>query len=237
MLSELETLQFRSEEFEDAIDLDIITALAVDIYLVLLLGNRRRIPSVLLTEVFILVFSLIIIMPLTLMMLRGSNLPKSDASSIAILAIIFSASIFCLVLANLYLWKQAKQVKTLAKLINEIENYNSLVRGITIIEKIESVRKDKKMGDRLSQRQEFFEALQITKDGLIKALELEKTIRKHNNFVADRHELLAQLENNFLNLLSFETNSYANEYGQLLDRTLAIGMTVHKEVRRLRNQG
>jgi len=35
--------------------------------------------------------------------------------------------------------------------------------------------------------------------------------------------------------MSFEVSNQANEYGRLLNESLQIGMSVHKEVRKLQN--
>ncbi|NES83019.1 MAG: hypothetical protein F6K10_17330 [Moorea sp. SIO2B7] len=232
----LDDLQITQEERENLINLNIINTIALDFCQGLIIKNSRNIFSLLLTELFSFILLLIVIMPVSLIIIRNSiGVSQAQAMEKQILLIILAISLFCLFIWNLFLWKQAKKVKSLAILINEIDKFNGVIQGIDMLKEIESTKTNSQL-ESSHNIEEAIEALRITRESLINALKVEEIIRKHQYLMGSRYQLFANLENNLVNLMSFETNNDAREYGQLLNKTLEIGMTVHKEVRKLQNK-
>ncbi|MCP2730182.1 hypothetical protein [Limnofasciculus baicalensis] len=235
MSSNLGDLPITTEELETLVDIDISTGLAIDVYRGLILRNGRQMLSVLLTEVFTFILILIFVIPISLIVLRNSgNLPDDLPGKMRLLTILVGISLLGLLVWNAYLWKQAQQIKFLAKLMDEIDKYNSVIKAIELVDKLESVSHSGTKSNNLSNRQEVLDALIVTKEGLINALRVEKIIRSHHDFIANKYELFTDLENNLTVLMSFDTTNSANDYGQLMNEALKIGLTVHKEIRNLR---
>jgi hypothetical protein len=140
-----------------------------------------------------------------------------------------------LTFGNVYLWKQCQKVKSLARLMDEVDKYNGVIQAITLVDELELVGNSTTQLNHLSNRQEVVEALKVTKESLISALRVQRILRRHKSFIGSRYELLANLENNLNTLMSFEVSNHASEYGRLLNESLQIGMSVHKEVRKLQN--
>jgi hypothetical protein len=119
--------------------------------------------------------------------------------------------------------------------MDEVDKYNGVIQAITLVDELELVGNSTTQLNHLSNRQEVVEALKVTKESLISALRVERILRRHNSFMDSRYELLANIENNLNTLMSFEVSNQASEYGRLLNESLEIGMSVHKEVRKLQN--
>lgn len=61
-------------------------------------------------------------------------------------------------------------------------------------------------------------------------------LRENKGLIARRYEVFAYLENNFTSLMALDSSNKAGEYGRLLNESLQIGMSVHKEVRKLQKR-
>ncbi len=235
MQSDLEDLQITTENLDDLVDLDFSSTLAVDCCRAFLFKNYQQGLSVLMTEFFVLLVVLIFLMPVSLIVLRSlGDLPEDSAGITQLLASLFSIALLSISVWNLYLCKQAKQSKSLAQLIEEVDKYNGVVKTLGLIDKLESLGNSDKLSG-TNNRTEVIEALKVTKSSLISALQVEKIIRKHQGFIDRRYQLLSDLENNLTTLMTFDRINQTSEYGRLLNESLQIGMTVHKEVRKLQN--
>lgn len=236
MSSDLGELPITTEELELLVDLDSTTELAIGVYRGFMLKNPTQIGSVLLTELFTFILIVVFVMPTSLVILRNSgNLPESPARLTQLLAILIGISLLGLGVWNFYLWKQVQNIKPLAKLMEEIDKYNRVIQALELLDQLESVSPSDSQLSNLSNRQEVLEVMRVTKEGLINALRVENIVRKNEEFLARRYELFTALESNLTALMSFEPSNTLNDYGELLNEALKIGMTVHKEVRTLRN--
>jgi len=236
MPSDLAALQITIEETEELVDFNPRTTLALDVYRAFVLRRTKPFFSVLFTEFFALGLLLIFVVPVTLIVLRNSGKFPQGITSIILLFTILLGFCFLVVLAgNVYLWKQAKQMKSLVKLLEEVDKYNEVIKTVSFMDEIESVGKSNLQRDRTNPRKEVIEALNVTRESLIAALKVERIIRKHDGCIERRYQLLANLENNLNAVMSFDASDRASEYGRLLNESLQIGMSVHKEMRKLQN--
>jgi hypothetical protein len=236
MQADLENLQLTTEELENLVDLDISTALAIDAYKGFILKNPKQMLSVLLTEVFVFILVLIFVMPVSLIVLRNVGaLPGNTDGVTKLLTLILSISLLGVLIWNVCFWQQVKQVKSLARLMDKVDKYNHVIQAIALIDELESASRSPSRCNSLSTRKEVIQALSITKETLSSALQAEKLMRKHRKFLSSHHELFANLENNFTNLISFDMSHQVNEYTHLVNESLQIGLSVHKELKKLNN--
>lgn len=236
MHSDLGTLLIQAEEVENLVSLSSLDSLAVDAYRAFILKRPKQILSVLLTELFAFCLLLIFVVPVIFIVLRNAvSLPEDLAGIGRLFSLILGLCLLGLLMGNVYLWNQVKQSKSLARLMDEVDKYNGVIQAIAIIDELELAGNSATQPDRLNNRQEVIEALNVTKESLIGALRVERIIRKHKNFIDARYELLANLEHNLNSLMTFEMSDRASEYGRLLNESLQIGLSVHKEVRKLQN--
>ncbi|MEG3929246.1 hypothetical protein [Microcoleus sp. T3_D1] len=133
---------------------------------------------------------------------------------------------------NVYKWVKAKPLATLAGVRDEVEKYHEVTPALDIIDRLTAAGK---LQANLINRGEAIEALKITRESLVCALKTERILRKNQQFIGRRYELFANIESNLAALMALDVSDLATEYGRLLNEALEIGMSVHKEVRKLQN--
>ncbi len=229
----LETLILNQEELENLVNLDIRTSIVVNFYRAFNFKKSQQIFSVVITEISLLILILVSILPLTLITLKNSQLlPTTNYGINQLLFLLLICSLACLLLINIYIFRQAKALQSLAKLMEEIDKYNEVIYAIALMNYLDSASEVKY----IQNSEEVTELLQVTKKSLISAINFEKVIRKHQGFLTNRQGLLTSLESNLTTLMTFDPSSTAQEYQQILNETLQIGLTVHKEVGRLQSR-
>ncbi|MGL5808157.1 MAG: hypothetical protein ACRC2R_20775 [Xenococcaceae cyanobacterium] len=234
MRSNLENLKISPEEIETILDLSWFDSLAIDLYRALVFRDYQNIFSLVLTNISIFILSLVLIVPINLIWLRSSvRLFNHSIGFTYLLSIaIFLVGILILIW-NWFLWRKAKQYRTLAMSIAKVKKYNKLMQNLVALDEIRTVSNRDRDSNYIQNRQAIIEALQITKNSLLDALQIEKIIVNRQNFNSDRSELFAELENNLVALMSFESNLETNEYDRLINEVLEIGISVHRSLRKL----
>ncbi len=137
----------------------------------------------------------------------------------------------------LYLiWKQKNRVlktnitPSLQTLLMDVDKYNSVIKAIDINDQIEAVGN---VGVTIKERSKVIEALQLTKNDLIRALNTERILRENRNFIIRNSELFM---NNLAALTAMQVPEQASEHGRLLNEALQIALDVQHEMKRLHNQ-
>ncbi len=237
MQSDLKALKISEGELETLSGLDVN-----DIFVGGIFGGTYR-PSVWqnpkkliflgITEISVFVLILVFTLPIGYIFAQNSAQTVGEIQrALQFLKINLSVAVVLMVGWNLYLWSKQKSLASLAKLLDEVDKYNEVIKAVEIIDKLAAIGH---LPANLINREEVLEALRITRESLVCALMTEKILRQHKSFIARRHELFTNIENNLLTLRTLEVNSQANEYGRLLNEALQIGMSVYQEVKRLQN--
>ncbi|MBW4489196.1 MAG: hypothetical protein KME12_15510 [Trichocoleus desertorum ATA4-8-CV12] len=236
MQSDLKALKIDEGEIETLSGLDVN-----DIFVGGIFGGTYR-PSVwrdskklfffCVTEASVFVLILVFTLPVGFILTQNSTQVGEVHQAWQFFTINLSVAFTFMLGWNLYLWSKQKSLAPLAKLLDEVDKYNEVIKAVEIIDKLAAVGH---LPANLINRGEVLEALRITRESLVCALMTEKILRQHKSFIARRHELFANIENNLLTLRTFEVNSQANEYGQLLNEALQIGISVYKEVKKLQD--
>ncbi|MEC4982756.1 MAG: hypothetical protein SAJ37_05120 [Oscillatoria sp. PMC 1068.18] len=234
MPAELATLRITSEELENLLDLNFTSTMALDLYRGLSLGNRKQMFSSLLTEMFIFMLTLIFVVPVSLIVFKGSENSSNNVAVVSqffLLTFIISGVIF--LVWNYYLYQQIKSIKSLAKIVEKVEQYNQIIAAIALLEKIELANNSL---NNEQNRAEIKAALSVTRESLIRGLQVETVIRQHKSSIASSYQVFAELENNLTTLMSFDVGNRGNEWENLVKEALEIGLSVHKEVRKIQNK-
>jgi hypothetical protein len=235
MPSALDNLKITSTELDESNDLKFIDSLAIDIYKTFFFRNSQRIISFAIANLSTFILIVIFVAPTSLIVFRDAiNNIKNQSSINLILLTLLGICFVCLISWNIYLWKRAQRLKSLAILLEKIEQYNHVIDAITLIDKLESPHRSNAV--KVQNREELLAALNLIKESLINAMKVETLIRKHKTLINNRYELFAMLEANLTALMAFDPSHQISEYGKLLDDALQIGLTVHKEVRKLHNR-
>jgi hypothetical protein len=227
MQPDLETLRIMPSELEELTGLEISETFMGRVYRPSLFRQRQRLAAFLVTELLALGLSLIFCLPIGIVIASGFGIISGEASSaIPFLSVTVSAAIALFALWNFWMWRQSKRLKLLAHLLDEIDQYNQIIKAVHILDQLSAVQASVALLD----RQEVCQALRLTRASLISALTTEKILRKHRNFVARRHELFNSIESNLAMLQTLQVDNQASEYGQFLNAALQIGMSVQQEL-------
>lgn len=118
--------------------------------------------------------------------------------------------------------------KHFVSLIDDVERYNSVIKSIDINDQIEAAGNP---GVKLKDRERVIEALQLTREDIVRALKTEKIIRENQEFINLNPELFA---NNLKALTALQVDEQASEYGRILNEALQIGMSIQHEMKHLK---
>jgi len=230
MQADLEELRITQKELENLSGLDVNEVFMGGAWRPSIIHNPKRLLSFLMTEVFTFGLILIFCLPIGLIGARSFGGLTGDASSAAqFLQVSFGVSVAIALLWNLYMWQKGKSLIMLAHLLDEVDKHNEIIAAVDVIDELGSV---KNSTISLIDRGEVLAALTATRESLVCALMTEKILRKHKRFIARRHELFSNIEINLATLQNLHINNQADEYGQLLNEALQIGMSVHQELRK-----
>lgn len=192
-------------------------------------SDNKKLFSFISAELIALFLGLILAFPVMLLFLDRTVTPDLQTTLQFLLKAI-GLSLAIALVVNLGVWLKLKPFRNVLHLIEEVEKYNDTVKAVEILDQF---RKTGTLDDKLLNREEVIQALQITRNSLVSAFQTERILREHQDFIDRRHELFAHLENNLSALMTFNVTNQANEYGQLLNETLQIGMSVHREIQKL----
>jgi len=191
--------------------------------------DRGRLFSLLTAEAIAFLMTAIVSLPLALVLVRDRQIsPAASATTDLILWLAVGISVLLTIAINFWVWWQVKPLSVLVRLLDDVDKYNRVIRAIEIRDRLAS------SGNLPSQgvsRGEVIKTLELTRESLICGLSSERILREHQG---RGYELFSDLENNLSALMAVDGSNPANEYGQLLNDALEIGMSVHQEVRKLK---
>jgi hypothetical protein len=134
------------------------------------------------------------------------------------------------------LWKAKNKflnrnmTNSLRILLNDVERYNSVIKAIDINDQIEDVGN---LGVGIQEREKVLEALELTRNDLIRALKTERILRENKHFIITNSNLFT---NNLATLASMQVSEEATEHGRILNEALQISLDVQEEMKRLQSK-
>ncbi|MGB7895446.1 MAG: hypothetical protein WCF82_26580 [Microcoleus sp.] len=231
--ADLEQLKISEKELEDLSGIALSDGFAGDFYRPAALRDGKKLFSLLLNELLIFCLTLVVSLPVALLANQHNVGSFSDAEIfVRVLRITLGLSLAITVAWNVYKWVKAKPLATLAGLLDEVEKYHEVIQALDIIDRLTAAGN---LQANLINRGDAIEALTITRESLVCALKTERILRENQQFIGRRYELFANIESNLAALMAVDVSDRATEYGRLLNEALEIGMSVHKEVRKLQN--
>ena len=127
---------------------------------------------------------------------------------------------------------KGRQLKVLNHLLDEVDRFNEMVQAVEILEELRQADQSSKRLA-LDNPEAVQEALHLTRESLVCGLMSDKIMRKHQRFIARRHELFTSIETNLSSLQALQATDMAGDYGRLLNEALHVGTSVHRELRRI----
>ncbi|MEG4573703.1 hypothetical protein QUA56_13565 [Microcoleus sp. N3A4] len=231
--ADLDELRIPENELEELSGIALSDGFAADFYRPAALRDGKKLFSLLLNELLIFCVTLVVSLPVALLVTKNQVNSVSDAALfVRVLEITLGLSLAIAVGWNVCKWVKAKPLETLADLLDEVEKYHEVIQALDIIDRLTAAGN---LQANLINRVDAIEALKITRESLVCALKTERILRENQQFIGRRYELFANIESNLAALMAVDVSDRATEYGRLLNEALEIGMTVHKEVRKLQN--
>ncbi|MEG5159428.1 hypothetical protein QUB37_03125 [Microcoleus sp. AT3-A2] len=231
--ADLEQLKIPEKELEDLSGIALSDGFAADFYRPAALREGKKLFSLLVNELLIFCVTLVVSLPVALLANKHNVGLFSDSDIfVRVLQLTLGWSLAITVAWNVYKWVKAKPLATLAGLLDEVEKYHEVIQALDIIDRLTDAGN---LQANLINRGDAIEALTITRESLVCALKTERILRENQQFIGRRYELFANIESNLAALMAVDVSDRATEYGRLLNEALEIGMSVHKEVRKLQN--
>jgi hypothetical protein len=240
MKPDLEQLRITGRELEELSGFDVSS-----VFIGGVLGGIVR-PSVFqnpgrsfwfwLTEIIVSILVFIFTLPFGLLAVRDSaNLASSFPIILRFLGTTLGITLIVVTGWNLYMRVKAKQLRMLMHLLDEVDKYSEVLQAVDILDQLDAIGIDPigSIPNSLN-RSEVLEALVVSRSSLISGLMTEKILRKSKGLLSRRYDLLTNIEDNLIALKALEVRHQGEEYGQLLNEALQIGMSVHQEVKKLR---
>lgn len=134
------------------------------------------------------------------------------------------------VAAGRWLWRKKTCPEALTSLLDDVDKYHAVIKAIDINDQLETAGT---AGVSLSDRTLVIEALQLTREDLVRALKSERILRDNKELIATNPDLFT---NNLSALRAMQVSSQASEYGRMLNEALQIGLSVQEEMRKLQGQ-
>ncbi|MBW4470098.1 MAG: hypothetical protein KME45_06800 [Stenomitos rutilans HA7619-LM2] len=235
MNSELNALAITTKELERLTGLEVN-----DLFIGSMIGGGfrpglfnapKRWLSFGLMQVFVLILTLILTLPVGLLIIRNHANTVSDLPTISrFLSITLSLTVVLVIGWNVAMIWRSKAFLPLARLLDEVDQYNEVLQAVVVVDRLDAIDH---LHTHTMERQQAIEALTIARNSLVCGLMTEKILRQHRSLLARRADLLANIEANLISLRTLEVNNQASEYVELLNEALKIGMSVQHEVQQL----
>ena len=225
-------LKIDRSEIEQILQLNFFDSLALEMSNILLLQQRKHRLSFFITEAIIWFLGILFLVPINLLIFQQWLLYSNQFRGFAIVIIGSSIlSLGILLCLNFFLWQRAKKLKNIAVVLNKIEGYNSLIQNLHLITNFNTLSTITSQNDRSTS--EITTALKLTKDSLLKSLEIEKFILENQQLkLQQRYQLLNNLEDDLVRFMTLPNEQNNTEYQQLLAEAVQLGLSVHQEVRK-----
>lgn len=231
--ADLDELRIPEKELDDLSGIALSDGFTADFYRSAAFRDSKKLFSFLLNELLIFCMTLVVSLPIALLASKNQVGITDAEIFVRVLQITLGLSVAITVVWNVYKWVKAKPLATLAGLLDEVEKYHEVIKALDIIDRLTAAGN---LQATLINRENAIEALTITRESLVCALKTERILRENQKFIDRRYELFANIESNLAALMAVDVSDRATEYGRLLNEALEIGMSVHKEVRKLQNE-
>ena len=150
------------------------------------------------------------------------NIDSPNQIAIALLIVVPSV-----VAIGRWLWRTKTCPKRLKNLLDDVDKYHAVIEAIDSNDLVE--RETTELN--LNNRRILIEALQLTREDLVKALKAERSLRSNNSLIAP--ELF---NNNLQALTAIQASNQVSEYGQILNEVLQINISIQQEMRKLQGK-
>lgn len=236
MNSDLEDLKISDRELERISGFDVSDILVGGIfggfYRPSVFRSKSRSLQFFITEFLVFALLFIFTLPIGLAVTRNST---NSFDQLPVVLLFFQATlgsaIALLTAWNFYMWRRVQQMKSLLRLLDEVDQFNQIVDAVDVIDRLNAAQNSQQF-----ERQQVLSALSLTRDTLVAGLTTEKILRDSRGLLSRSADLAANIENNLAAIESLSVGDRADNYQQLLQEALQIGISVQREVQEYRSR-
>jgi hypothetical protein len=186
------------------------------------LRSGLQLLTVVTTELLVLGLLLMVATPI------GSMLSRNAASDQRVVQVIVAIALTLWLIRQLVMGYLARQFRSFMRLLDEVDHYHQVLEAVGFLSQLGSVEHLQ-----LQIGPPVFEALGKARESLVAALITEKILRDNRGLLSRREALIETIEQNLVMLRSLELQHQAQDYGDILDQALNIGIRVQQEVTQL----
>lgn len=221
-------------ELESLFPLNIFDYLAIEICRVLILHNKKYFHSLLIIEAAILFLKIVLLFPLNVIIFRNLGIASNNGYGLILIFLLSSIiSLWALLFINYLLWRRAKKLKTIAIILEKVEDFNCLINTFQTLTELSYGNDFTNQNSDVSLSSEIEEILLMTRASLLQSIQLHNALYLKISNKKDIYKLFANLENNLINFISFPPENSSKEYQETLEEIINLGLTVHQELKKL----
>ena len=224
MSFELEALSITYDDLSEITNLDISAVFMGGTIRPSVFRSKGRLLSLLGTE--ILALGALFIMGLGFALVLVPQKENFNQLRLLVVAIAGAVAVSAVVWHS-YQGHRAKTLKTLSRLLDEVDRHNAIIQALQVIDALEAAQAE---AQTLTQKPEIIQALEATRKSLVSALLTDKILRHHRPIMDQQSELLNAVETNLAILQTLQLNHQVSEYRQFLQEALDIGLAVRLEM-------
>ncbi|MDB9527043.1 hypothetical protein PN498_13665 [Oscillatoria sp. CS-180] len=225
MKSDLEDLRISQDQLEKLTELEIGKVFMGGVVRPSALRSPGQLLSFLVSEFSVLAVVFIVCLGFGLVIVRSWD---SFNNVFGLIAVAIGITIAGAIAWNGYQWQRYKALKTLSRLLDEVDRHNDIVQAIQVMDELQ--RAQSSAPAQISNRAEILSALAATRDSLISALMTERILRYHQTVLQQGRDLMGSIETNLAALQALQVSNQATEYQQFLQEALDIGLAVQQEM-------
>jgi hypothetical protein len=158
-----------------------------------------------------------------------SNYGSIDDHQQQFVAINSSIDLTVIVGWNVYMWRRRQRVKTLLRLLDEVDQFNRIIQSVNVVQELSIARGD--LGSDTDG--EVLRVLQLTRQSLLAGLQVDRLLRAYQDSHPIQRSLVNEIETNLADLQELRTHRELDDYGQLLHQACQIGTSVYQELQEL----
>lgn len=113
----------------------------------------------------------------------------------------------------------------LKHLVWEADKFNNTANNVVVLDKLKEVGNPVQFLD----REKVIDALQLTREDIVRAIKTERILRENPNFRPE------EFSNNISALKAMQISDKANSYGKYFDETMQVAVSIQDELKRLLN--
>ncbi len=232
MTASLESLPITEQEVESLTGLDVdavfVGGALTGVYRPMNRPSFQQRFHVFTTELILLLLVFTISVPLGLASTQQQASGIQTLGDVSRFLLVTSGLTLAIMVVRCFLMRrQKRRLRRLFRLLDAIDDYNGMLQALAVSEQLAIAQ------TQCAPSQTALEALRLTRHNLTCGLAIERILRENQGLLARQSELLANIESNLTNLRTLEPTQQAENYQQLLQQALQIGMSVQQALQKV----